>query len=89
MKRPNITTVAAVALLCLGTTPPAGTASAQEKQRVSFKVSENAKYTQQLFIDVGGVRAAVQRALPDGLRCSGQLQSEPQLLRSGMTVAKG
>jgi hypothetical protein len=33
-----------------------GIATAQEKQRVSFKIpAENAKYTQQLFIDVGDV----------------------------------
>jgi hypothetical protein len=54
MNRPTTTIVAAVALLCLGAALPTGTAAAQEKQRVSFKIpAENSKFTQRLFIDVG------------------------------------
>src|SRR6266404_3221854 len=45
--RTSIVIAAAIALL-------AGSAAAQEKQRVSYKVSaENSKFTQQLNIDVG------------------------------------
>lgn len=56
MNRPITTTMAAVVLLYLGAALPASNAAAQEKQRVSFKVpAENAKYTQQLAIDVGNV----------------------------------
>jgi hypothetical protein len=54
MNRPIVTTVAAVALLCLGATLPASNAAAQEKQRVSFKIpAENTKFTQQYSLDVG------------------------------------
>jgi hypothetical protein len=56
MNRRRIFTFAVTAVLGLAVAVPAGDASAQEKQRVSFKVpAENAKYTQQLFIDVGDV----------------------------------
>lgn len=42
------------ALLCLAVALSAGNALAQEKQKVSYKVSEqDSKYTQQLVIDVG------------------------------------
>jgi hypothetical protein len=50
----TLTAAAAMPLLCLGAALTAGNATAQEKQRVSFKtIAENSKYTQQLFIDVG------------------------------------
>lgn len=43
-----------VPLPYLGLALPMGTAAAQEKQRVSYKIpAENAKFTQQLLIDVG------------------------------------
>jgi hypothetical protein len=53
MNRRRMLSLAAAGLVGLCAT---GIAAAQEKQRVSFKVpAENAKYTQQLFIDVGDV----------------------------------
>lgn len=53
MNRRRMLSVATSGLIGLCAT---GIAAAQEKQRVSFKVpAENAKYTQQLFIDVGDV----------------------------------
>jgi hypothetical protein len=52
MKSSSMITTAA--LLCLAVAVSAGNALAQEKQKVSYKVSEqNSKYTQQLAIDVG------------------------------------
>jgi hypothetical protein len=54
MKRNTIFTLAVTAVLGLAIAIPGGDASAQEKQRVSYKVSaENTKFTQRLFIDVG------------------------------------
>jgi hypothetical protein len=51
MNRRSMLSLAATGLIGLCTT---GIAAAQEKQRVSFKTgAENAKYTQQLFIDAG------------------------------------
>jgi hypothetical protein len=56
-------TVTNLTLLCLAVALPVGAASAQEKQRVSFKVdAANAKYTQQLFLDVGDVPGHQVRA---------------------------
>jgi hypothetical protein len=55
--------VTTLTLLCIAVALPAGAASAQEKQRVSFKVdAANAKYTQQLFLDVGDVPGHQVRA---------------------------
>jgi hypothetical protein len=52
MKSSSMITTAA--LLCLAVALSAGNALAQEKQKVSYKVSEqDSKYTQQLVIDVG------------------------------------
>jgi hypothetical protein len=49
-------TLTTMTLLCLGFALPTNDAAAQEKQHVSFKsTAENAKYTQQQFIDVGDV----------------------------------
>jgi hypothetical protein len=49
-------TIFAAAPLCLAVALSAGNALAQDKQKVSYKVSEqNSKYTQQLVIDVGDV----------------------------------
>jgi hypothetical protein len=54
MNRCSVFTLAVTVALGLVVAIPAGDASAQEKQRVSYKVSaENTKYTQRLFIDVG------------------------------------
>jgi hypothetical protein len=54
MKSSSMITTAA--LLCLAVALSAGNALAQEKQKVSYKVSEqDSKYTQQLVIDVGDV----------------------------------
>ena len=51
MRRLTTLTLTTTALLCLAVALPAGNAVAQEKQRVSYKVSaENSKYTQQLNI---------------------------------------
>lgn len=51
MNRQSMLSLAAAGLIGLCVT---GIAAAQEKQRVSYKVpAENAKFTQQLFIDVG------------------------------------
>ena len=56
MNRQITLIVTTLALLCLGVAVPAGDASAQQKQRVSYKVTaENSKYTQQQFLDVGDV----------------------------------
>jgi hypothetical protein len=53
MDRRNLMNLAATGLIGICMT---GVAAAQEKQRVSFKTgAENAKYTQQLFIDAGDV----------------------------------
>jgi hypothetical protein len=53
MNRRSMLSLAAAGLIGFCAT---GTGAAQEKQSVSFKTSaENAKYTQQLFIDVGDV----------------------------------
>src|SRR5436190_20057009 len=49
-------TVTAMTLLFLGVALPANDAVAQEKQHISFKsTAENAKYTQQQFLDVGDI----------------------------------
>jgi hypothetical protein len=51
MNRRTTLTLTTTALLCLAIALPAGDAVAQQKQRVSYKVSaENSKYTQQLNI---------------------------------------
>ena len=56
MNRRSIFTLTAMALLGLAVILPSGDAAAQQKQRVSFKVSaENAKYPQVHYIDVGDV----------------------------------
>lgn len=53
MYRHTLTLTILVAL-CLAVALPVGTAAAQQKQKVSFKVlADNAKYTQQLNINVG------------------------------------
>ena len=72
MNRLTKLTVTTAALLCLVTgLPPLG-AVAQEKQRVSFKISaENTKYTQQHSIEVGDVAGhhvrvyEIQRTFPN------------------------
>jgi hypothetical protein len=54
MSRRTTLTLTTIALLSLAVGLPAANGVAQEKQRVSFKVStENAKYTQQHAIEVG------------------------------------
>jgi hypothetical protein len=54
MYRHTTFTLTTLAALCLAVALPVGTAAAQQKQKVSFKVSaDNAKYTQQLNINVG------------------------------------
>jgi hypothetical protein len=56
MSRLTTLTMTTMTLLCLAVALPATDAVAQEKQHVSFKsTAENAKYTQQQFIDVGDV----------------------------------
>ena len=56
MNRLTKLTVATAASLCLVTGLPSLEVRAQEKQRVSFKISaENTKYTQQHSIEVGDV----------------------------------
>jgi hypothetical protein len=56
MYRLTTFTLTTMALLSLAVALPAGTAVAQEKQHVSFKVPpENSKYMQQNIIDVGDV----------------------------------
>jgi hypothetical protein len=60
MDRRSMLGLAATCLICLCATD---IAVAQEKQKVSFKTgSENAKYTQQLFIDAGDVPGHQVRA---------------------------
>ena len=63
--------IATAAFLCLAVALSAGHALAQEKQKVSYRVSEqNSKYTQQHVIDVGDVPGhqvrvfEIQRMLP-------------------------
>ena len=54
MNRRTAATLTTIALLAISV--PAGGASAQQAQHVSFKVgAENSKYTQQQFLDVGDV----------------------------------
>jgi hypothetical protein len=54
MNRRTAPTLMTMGLLSLAVALPAGNAVAQQKQQVSFEVpAQNAKYTQQLFIDVG------------------------------------
>jgi len=56
MNRRRIFTLAVMAVLGLAVAVPAGDASAQQKQRVSFKVpAENTKYTDQHVLEVGDV----------------------------------
>jgi hypothetical protein len=56
MNRPTALLTGTTVLFCLALALSAGEALAQQKQHVSFKVSaQNAKYTQQQFIDVGDV----------------------------------
>jgi hypothetical protein len=56
MKRPTTLSTLALTSLCFAVAQPVRTAVAQEKQHVSFKVpAENAKFTQQLNIDVKDV----------------------------------
>jgi hypothetical protein len=60
----RLTTLAltTTALLCLAVALPAGNAVAQQKQRVSYKVSaENSKFTQQLNIDAGDLPNHIMR----------------------------
>jgi len=50
-------------LLCLSVALPAGNATAQEKQQISYKTSaENSKYTQQLNLDAKDLPNHVVRA---------------------------
>jgi hypothetical protein len=54
MKRITTLTLTTMGLLCFAVALPAGDALAQEKQKVSYKVTaENAKYPQRHTIDVG------------------------------------
>jgi len=54
MNRRATLILASVTLLCLPVVLPLGNALAQQKQKMSYKVSEqNSKYTQQLWIDAG------------------------------------
>jgi hypothetical protein len=56
MNRRTTLSITALTLLCFAVAQPVCTAVAQEKQHISFKVSaENAKFTQQLNIDVKDV----------------------------------
>ena len=56
MNRHTTLTLTAFALLSMFVAVPVCSAVAQEKQKVSYKVtSENSKYTQQQFLDVGDV----------------------------------
>jgi len=56
MNRRTALILTSMALLSLSIALPAGDASAQQKQKVSYKVpAENTKYTQQLTIPVGDV----------------------------------
>jgi hypothetical protein len=56
MNRVTAFTLTTMALLSLAVALPAADAVAQQKQRISYKVSaENSKYTQQHVIDVGDV----------------------------------
>src|SRR6516164_10183611 len=55
-RRTTTTTLMSMALLCLAVSLPAGSAVAQQKQQVSFKVpAENNKYGPQQNIQVGDV----------------------------------
>ena len=55
MNRRTALILTSMALLSLSFVLPASDASAQQKQKVSYKVpAENTKYTQQLTIPVGG-----------------------------------
>jgi hypothetical protein len=54
MNRRTALTLMIMGLLSLAVALPAGNAVAQQKQRVSYKISaENSKFTQQLNIDAG------------------------------------
>jgi hypothetical protein len=54
MKRVTALTLTTLAPLCVAVAVPAGDVLAQQRQHVSYKVTaENAKYTQQQFLDVG------------------------------------
>ncbi len=56
MSERTLLTLTTVALLCLTAALPTGSAFAQEKQHLSYKVtSENTKFTQQLNVDAGDV----------------------------------
>jgi hypothetical protein len=62
MNRRITLTLTTSALLCLAVALPAGNAVAQQKQRVSYKVSaENSKFTQQLNIDAGDLPNHIMR----------------------------
>src|SRR5258708_20372458 len=63
MNRRTALTLMTMGLLSLAVALPAGNAVAQQKQRVSYKVSaENSTYTQQLNIDAGDVPNHIMRA---------------------------
>jgi hypothetical protein len=56
MNRRTTLTLTTMALLSFAVALPANDAVAQEKQHISFKsTAENAKYTQQQFLDVGDI----------------------------------
>ena len=56
MNRRTTLILASMAPLCLAVALPTGDASAQQKQKISYKASApNTKYTQQLTLDVGDV----------------------------------
>jgi hypothetical protein len=56
MNRRTTIMLTTMALLCLAVAVPAGDALAQQTKSVSYKVgTENSKYTQQQFLDVGDV----------------------------------
>jgi hypothetical protein len=58
MNRRTRVTLTTIVLLCLAISVPAGGASAQQTQHVSYKVgADNSRYTQQQFLDVGDVAA--------------------------------
>jgi hypothetical protein len=63
MNRRTTLTLTTMALLCLAAALPAGNVTAQEKQRVSFKMpAENTKYTQSVSLTVPDVPNHILRA---------------------------
>jgi hypothetical protein len=63
MNRPTTLMLTTMALLFLAAALPAGSANAQEKQRISFKMpAENTKYTQSVSLSVPDVPNHILRA---------------------------